>query len=560
MGRELVSEHRVQVLTREARARWSGGAQDWPEASAVLERAIRISPGHPEVKRLLDDMRTEGTLRITADSPDIRFEIEAIDGGGGAFVDHTDSSSGPRVLPIEDAMRLHVGQYVVMPQVKGEMREDLSFPVFIGHVLFRTGRDGWRLERRLVPGELPLDQGAAELQTAVVIAEQVVLEDLAVPRAVPAGMRWVPAGPFYRSEPDFGDGGVRLAALELSSVHGNEAAAETAVVYKEHRIVPDDLERGFLMAKRETTVAEFRRWFGQRGHEYCEWLVEEERVLLDRRTIRQVREAVRRVPLARQLEYWSDPSREKPIPSAASPDELVDLMFAEELKRSRSKWSAYETRIRRALDQEDVESRPVGNVDYGLAMAFARTHQPIINGEFCSWLDERIGESVTTERRLSELRDRLAGSEEAFVPVEVLPEDLLVGRHGGVLVETRPRPVASAYGDYLYYGLFYACQAPVPELCEWIRTKGGLDPALAEACVAKLGRPEQWLFEPGPDGERIYEPLILKYTWWAGNADRRFPREHFVGWIERMIPEQQERTATLALLRSEPPDERSRKR
>jgi serine/threonine-protein kinase len=546
-GRPLYTHVQIQRLTAAARAAWESGPESWAACCARLQEAYVLAPTHDLVQQTLQDISSVGTLKLEAPGFEGSLRIEPKKESGRALK----IPSTPRIVSDHDViknggeLRLTLGHYEVTPEIQGTPRPDLKMPVCLTQVEYREGPEGWKRVLRVLPRDLkPLEESTENGGKAFLFAERQVLDKLAFPGAVPEGFCFVNAGPFFRSEVDFSQ---PVGALANPN---DDSRAGTVAVFKTFRLVEDDLQKNFLMASNPTTVKEFETWFRQFGEEYCKWMVEEEKVLLGRTTPRKVKAAVRGVPLELQLKYWA--SR---LPSGASAehiessDQLVDIVFARELEGFQAKWKKRHEEIDRMLAAEPIKSRPVGHLDYHLALAFARTHSPIICSEFRTWLKAEIERSMMLEKQLEKLIDGLGRQPVEDNPERLVPQDLILAHRRGLDRIFDRHSVPDEYGVYLYYHVFYGAQVPAEQVVKWARENAAsLAPALRsrlDEAEAGLKKPHQWLFEPSTtDGTQIYQPLLQHYGYWAVDT-HRIHSPHFKTWLSSRVKGERERARFL---------------
>ena len=555
-GRAAWRRYEFHTLVADAREAWGAGPARWGEACAALYDAREIDARDPSLDELLDEVSSYGSLVLETPGRDVDFLVELDLGAAhdsewpARITDRWDEHAPEVRVSSGQEVRLPIGPYRAVPEIDGERRAELAIPVCLTQRIYRKEADGWVRGRRLPPLEaIESSLTATPTPTDFAFGERFLCENLFFPDVVPDGFRFVNGGPFFRAETDF----ARSVPRRVGGANGDGPAGE-ATTFPGFHLVEDELASGFLMAN-ETTIAQFEEWFLRFGQEFCEWMVENEKVLMGRRTVRQVKAGVRHVPLELQLRYWAD---ELPgdVDNAAveSSDQLMDIVFREELEAARAKWQEYEAGMRDMLAGGEHRSLPVGNVDFAAALAFARTHQPIRRGELTAWIEREIEAAHATERTLVEFRRELSSASDAPVGWEDFPAESTVGWRDGRLT-TDDYATDDLWGTYistLYYHVYYAAQLPADSIVAWARANPGrIEPtSLREKLpelAAGLALDHQWLYEPGSDGELLYMPVVSKYNLESQGIDE-YSRPYCLEWTRSRIRIERERSARLGEL------------
>ena len=390
-----VGYQREQVLLSQvehARNAWRKGKES--EAFDWLDKAVQHGYDHPAIGTLHLEMRTEGGATVDCGADESELEVSpdpTADRKLELDWDPAVISPGPRFRSGEH-IRLAVGHYRVSVY-RGSPRV-ADFPLLIDREdcdLVR--KDGQWLRERRLGGPNPPESRDDSLRLE--LAEQVSLR-LAIPDEIPDGFVYVNPGTMWRSQDprQLGNEKVRSTSA-LGATVDSSIDVQTIDGTDKTLLVRAELADGFLIDKGETTVGDFRRWWGDDekglGSRYCAW-----RSQLESRVAEAVAETAE-VPLEVHRDCWrAELGRKGTDVTNMSHEQILTEAFQEVGEFWSDTWQDYREAKTASIGNTPVsdDGLPV-TASWKTAIAYARTHAPIDPMKFRQWVQNRIRQRGT---------------------------------------------------------------------------------------------------------------------------------------------------------------------
>ena len=515
----------VPYRVNQARVAWRTGLVD--ETVRLLTKLPNRN--HPAVHQFLEEIRNEGG--VTFRFPEDGFEIEIhedratdqmleLDGLGfdpQVRSPGNTAAGGKARFRAGEHIRLAVGHYRV--RVYADATTMLAdFPLFIDRIK-PNGQQSLQANNEPTP-DLVTFERAQQLQIT-----------LDIPRDIPDGFVYVNPGPMWHG-PDpqtipitdvdhIDDPSAEEGSKRVVQVHDGTAESSLQRGY---------LARGFIMARAETTVTDFRRWWARHGADYCAW-----RTGIYSRVPEAIAETAGCVPLNVQQDCWRTKLEQAGLNvNNLEEDQILNLALHDVRAAASSIWQSRKEEMDRALDREINGNLPV-SVSWEIAVAYARTHANINPGQFTAWVQARISEAKAYASELQQLQHDIQKGGDEFIDPDSLPgvplvRDLL----GRVEANQYRRPVLDAYDYWLKVRTYYGYQVPIPRVL-----------AVAKNGTESNLRDESWLWDKtNTQNIRSAEPwaprdLVDSYADAISAKKEHIDRKHFLRWLEWMIGQEE---------------------
>jgi serine/threonine protein kinase len=564
-GEKAVRGWRLHRSLDQAQSVWSQGKARWPEVCQILARLYEEAPAHPEVQAFLHQISATGSLVVRAQPPGATIQVVPRP--------DEDRSLGislePRVLQGRDPAGTG-GRFVLAPghyQVSIALGKlACEFPVFISQSRYEATVGGWKEGQRLRPEEVAEWQPAQQKDSnGFTLAEEQTIGPVVLIE-VPEGYSYVTPGPFWYSLPE-----------NLRTAEKLEGKPDwfKALGARQFNWRSADLEEGFLIGQDEVSVEEFDRWFRRFGREAFEWpgRWQTRRLLAIAEGIPpEVLEKCWGVgPGDRSGENGRRRTREEVCEAKARSDPI------------NQKWIEYHEKLRQSLEVQLQGDRklPVVDVNFDIALTYARTHDLEPAGELKAWLASEVRSSKALLARLAELEGRLAGDNAPDIEASSIPRDIQVPERRQSPRGSRRINLLEAYGSsWIYSEAEFASQVPVQAILVWATAnKDRLSTfrgRLVEIGMKLSGDPwfhfvrddecrnlvHTYVKELGDEDDRLNaaenEPQQPANSAGGGKAPGRplIEREHFRRWLGMRIREETgnlaERAKLLGKLEEEP--------
>jgi formylglycine-generating enzyme required for sulfatase activity len=469
-----------------------------------LAEAYQKYPHDRELSALLDTIAKTGFLIVDVDPPTAEIRVTerpeeakaillALPAGCPAAARHDAVySSGERI-------ELSLGHYWVTLAGGGRT---CGFPLFIGQIVLEKGAGGWRegktpiLSHQVRPWSeaSQVEAGAARFTVA---EEQRIA--MLLPRKIPADSAYVPPGISWTSrQPGF------VGAVELKA---EDATWKPPLGLEQHTLVRCVLEHGFFIGKDEVSIGEFKEWLARFGDAFFAWRGEDwARTLIAETSC---------LTLAELRESWGRDAGLMGM-DGFGPAELAACTTREELCRARARaegqdaWR-YKEKLAQALAMDDDERLPVGQVNFEIALAYARTFAGIDGDdaldELGRWLDLERAKVEGLIAGVLRLEEALGRTDGALLRVSDIPEDIRLPENERGLYDFREETLVENYLNWLKGRVRFSRMLPVDAMLDW--AQGGSGP-LNAALAKRL--PEL--------GKRLEDPLQeLWHGPWGGRED-----------------------------------------
>jgi formylglycine-generating enzyme required for sulfatase activity len=350
--------------------------------------------------------------------------------------------------------------------------------------------------------------------------------DIHIPNHIPDDFVYVNPGPMWRGPDPKAIGEDNVYPVEDPSAK-DDATVDVQFhrASRDNSLVRDHLAHGFLIAKAETTVAEFRRWWDRFGAEYCDWRAE---------IYSRLPEAVAEtndVPLEVQRNCWRvELARVGMDVSQLNKDEILKLALKDVHTTAASIWEEHKETTTIVI--EDAANDLPVTVNWETAIAYARTHAGMEPADLRRWVVKMISEATDYAAKLERLRSTIEATNGTFVQPTSLPDTPLVrDLLSPVEAQEYPRPVRDAYCYWLKIRTYYGWQIPIERVL-----------AVTPAAGSEL-EPTTWLWKKGNAQtiRAVHWPqrdLVDRYADAIAKHQEQPLREHFLLWLGWMIEQE----------------------